>query len=41
MVEVKKRERTNALKVVKRLCKKSALAAEMLKSSLTAGRKKS
>ena len=40
MVEAKKNERANALKEVKRLCKKFGFTAGMLKVSLAEGRKK-
>jgi hypothetical protein len=40
MFEVKKNERANALKKVKRLCKFSGLTAGMLKCLLVEGRKK-
>ena len=40
MVEAKKNEGTNALKEVKRLCKKFGFTAGMLKGSLAEGRKK-
>ena len=40
MVEAKKSERTNALKEVKRLCKKFGFTAGMLKGALTEGWKK-
>ena len=39
MVEVKKNERANALKEVKRLCKEFGFTAGMLKGSLAEGRK--
>ena len=38
MVEVKKNERANALKEVKRLCKEFGFTAGMLKSALAEGR---
>jgi len=38
MVEVKKSERANALKEVKRLCKEFGFTAGMLKGALTKGR---
>ena len=41
MVEVKKNERVNALKEVKRLCKEFGITAGMLKGSFAEGRKKS
>mgnify|MGYP000164954022 CR=1 FL=1 len=40
MVEVKKNERDNVLKEVKRLCKEFGFTAGMFKGSLTKGRKK-
>ena len=40
MVEVNKNRRANALKKVKRLCKKFGFTAGMLKGSLAEGRKK-
>jgi len=40
MVEEKKNERANALKVVKRLCKEFGFTARMLKGSLAVGWKK-
>ena len=40
MVEAKKNELANALKEVKRLCKKFGFTAGMLKDSLAEGRKK-
>ena len=40
MVEAKKNERANALKEVKRLCKKFGFTAGMLKVVLAEGRKK-
>jgi len=40
MKVVKKSERTNALKEVKRLCKEFGLTAGMLKGALAEGRKK-
>lgn len=40
MAEAKKNERTNALTEVKRPCKEFGFTAQMLKSSLAAGRKK-
>ncbi len=40
MVEDMKNERANALKKVKRLCKKFGFTAGMLKGSLAEGRKK-
>jgi len=39
MVEAKKKERANALKEVKRLCKEFGFTAGMLKGSLAEGRK--
>lgn len=39
MIEVKKTERTNALKEVKLLCKEFAVTAGMVKGELNAGRK--
>jgi hypothetical protein len=39
MAEAKKNERTNALKVVKRLCKEFGFTAGMLKGPLAEGRK--
>ena len=39
MVEAKKNERTDALKEVKRLCKKFGLTAGMLEGLLAEGRK--
>jgi len=39
MVEAKKNERANALKVVRRLCKEFGFTAGMLKGSLAEGRK--
>ena len=41
MVELKKNERVNAIKEVKRLYKELGFTAVMLKGSLTEGRKKS
>ena len=41
MVQAKKKEHTNALKEVKRLCKEFGFTAGMLKGALTEGRKKS
>ena len=38
MVEAKKNERANALKVIKRLCKEFGFTAGMLKGSLANGR---
>jgi len=38
MVEAKKKERTNALKTVKRLCKEFGFTARMLKGALAKGR---
>ena len=38
MAEAKKRERTNALKEVKRLCKEFGFTAGMLKGALAKGR---
>ena len=40
MAEAKKKERTNALKEVKRLCKEFEFTAGMLKGVLSEGRKK-
>ena len=40
MVEAKKRERTEALKKVKELCKEFGFTAGMLKGALAEGRKK-
>jgi hypothetical protein len=40
MLEAKKNERANALKVVKRLCKKFGFTAGMLKGALAEGRNK-
>ena len=40
IVEVKKNERANALKEVKRLCKEFGFTAGMLKGALAEGRKK-
>jgi DNA-binding protein H-NS len=40
MVEVKKRERAEALKKVKELCKEFGFTAGMLKGALAEGRKK-
>ena len=40
MAEAKKRERTNALKEVKRLCKEFGFTVGMLKGSLVEGRTK-
>ena len=40
MVEAKKNERANALKEVKRLCKKFSFTAGMLKGALAEGRKR-
>lgn len=40
MVEAKKRERTDALKEVKRLCKELGFTAGILKGALAEGRKK-
>ena len=40
MVEAKKKERANALKEVKRLCKEFGFTAGMLKGSLADGRKR-
>ncbi len=39
MVEVKKRERAEALKKLKELCKKFGFTAGMLKDALAEGRK--
>ena len=39
-VEARKKERANALKKVKRLCKEFGFTAGMLKGSLAEGRKK-
>jgi hypothetical protein len=41
MAEVKKSERTNALKKVKELCKEFGFTAGRLKGALAEGRKKS
>ena len=41
MAEAKKKERTSALKEVKRLCKEFGFTAGMLKGALTEGRKRS
>ena len=41
MVEAKKKERANALKEVKRLCKEFGFTAGMLKGTLAEGCKKS
>ena len=41
MAEAKKKERANALKEVKRLCKEFGFTSGMLKGSLAEGRKKS
>jgi hypothetical protein len=41
MIEVKKNERVNALKEMKRLCKEFGFTAGMLKGALAEGRKKS
>jgi len=38
MVEAKKKERTNALKTVKRLCKEFGFTAGMLKGAFAKGR---
>ena len=40
MVEAKKNERANALKEVKRLCKKFSFTAGIVEGSLAEGRKK-
>ena len=40
MVQVKKRERANALKEVRRLCKEFGFTAGMLKGWLAEGRKR-
>ena len=40
MAEVKKNERTDSLKEVKRLCKQFGFTAGMLKGSIAEGRKK-
>jgi hypothetical protein len=40
MIEAKKKERANALKEVKRLCKEFGFTAGFLKGSLTEGEKK-
>ena len=40
MVEAKKNERANALKVVRRLCKEFGFTAGMLKGALAVGQKK-
>ena len=40
MIEAKKRERTNALKELKRLCKEFGFMAVMLNGELASGRKK-
>ena len=40
VVEAKKNERANALKEVKRLCKKFSFTAGMLKGALAEGRKR-
>lgn len=40
MIQVKKNERANALKEVKRLCKEFGFTAGMLKSALAQGRTK-
>jgi len=40
MVEAKKRERAEALKKVKELCKEFGFTARMLKGALAEGRKK-
>jgi len=41
MAEAKKNERADALKEVKRLCKKFGITVGMLKGALAEGRKKS